>query len=686
MTRCDVFTESLYLCCSTIKKRVMNIIHATDYLFGQCKLSVDRAISERGSRQLLWLAAVVVAVFCLLVLVSFLVPFDEVESDGQPMGRCLRMVTLFMDPGAIDKLQSSTYVFGIIVAFAGIVLMTGMFISVLTNMLDVRVDRVRGGEICYDLRGHVVIIGMDDMVPSLVDQICRSEKFCGAYVLVQSTMESEEVRSRIHNVLDKEYESHVVIYRGKRNSKEDLQKLNVCKAKSVFIIGESGETDRDSMNIEAMRIIVDICGAVGKDEPLPVAVQFEYQTTFSAFQVTDLASQWRKHIDFSPFNFYESWAKKVFVSHCYTHDNERIDYPLLDRQPIMYDSEQTVHLIILGMSRMGVAMGTFAAHLLHFPNFCRDHSKKSRITFIDANADREMDFFRNRYRGLFEISSSIYCDCSGSSLHEEILPPTYFKGEDADFLDVEFEFIKGNAESTVIQDYLRNTAGDSSKLTTIMVCLKEPSVNMIVGLSLPNEVYECGIPVFVRLKSSDALLTMLNQSGNGGKYSKYSNLYPFGMLENCYDLDYDKMELAKWVNYSYSSPSPTDTPTSLWRQLPMALQWSNLYNAYSKDFKLRSFGIDGGQSLSETDIERLCMVEHNRWCVEKLLLGYRKPHKEEQEAIDHGGVIMEDEKEIAVVRWYKNRFVHNDLVPNEQLSKNSIMHDRDVITGLLNNT
>lgn len=686
MTRCNVFTESLYLCCSTIKKRVMNIIHGTDYLFGQCKLSVDRAISERGSRQLLWLAAVVVAVFCLLVLVSFLVPFDEVDSDGQPMGRCLRMVTLFMDPGAIDKLQSSTYVFGIIVAFAGIVLMTGMFISVLTNMLDVRVDRVRGGEICYDLRGHVVIIGMDDMVPSLVDQICRSEKFCGAYVLVQSTMESEEVRSRIHNVLDKEYESHVVIYRGKRNSKEDLQKLNVCKAKSVFIIGESGETDRDSMNIEAMRIIVDICGAVGKDEPLPVAVQFEYQTTFSAFQVTDLASQWRKHIDFSPFNFYESWAKKVFVSHCYTHDNERIDYPLLDRQPIMYDSEQTVHLIILGMSRMGVAMGTFAAHLLHFPNFCRDHSKKSRITFIDANADREMDFFRNRYRGLFEISSSIYCDCSRSSLHEEILPPTYFKGEDADFLDVEFEFIKGNAESTVIQDYLRNTAGDSSKLTTIMVCLKEPSVNMIVGLSLPNEVYECGIPVFVRLKSSDALLTMLNQSGNGGKYSKYSNLYPFGMLENCYDLDYDKMELAKWVNYSYSSPSPTDTPTSLWRQLPMALQWSNLYNAYSKDFKLRSFGIDGGQSLSETDIERLCMVEHNRWCVEKLLLGYRKPHKEEQEAIDHGGVIMEDEKEIAVVRWYKNRFVHNDLVPNEQLSKNSIMHDRDVITGLLNNT
>ena len=665
----------------------MNILHATKYLFGQWKLNIDRAISERGSRQLLWLAAVVVAVFCLLVVVSFLVPFDEVEGDGQPMGRFLRMVTLFMDPGAIDKLQSSTYVFGIVVAFAGIVLMTGMFISVLTNMLDVRVDRVRGGEICYNLRDHVIIIGMDDMVPSLVDQICKSERFRGAYVLVQSTMEAEEVRSRIHNVLDKEYESRVVIYRGKRNSKEDLRKLNVCKAKSVFITGESGETDRDSMNIEAMRLIADICCARGKAEPLPVAVQFEYQTSFSAFQVTDIASQWRKHIDFSPFNFYESWAKKVFVSHCYYHDNDCIDYPLLDREPITYDSEKTVHLIILGMSRMGVAMGTFAAHLLHFPNFCRDHSKKSRITFIDANADREMDFFRNRYRGLFEISPAVYRDCSAEGLlDEKLLPPTYFKGKDADFLDVEFEFIKGNAESTAIQDYLRRTVGDGDKLTTIMVCLKEPSVNMVVGLSLPNEVYENGTPVFVRLKSSEALLTMLNQSGSGGKYSKYSNLYPFGMLENCYDLEYDKMELAQWVNYSYSSPSPADTPQSLWRQLPIALQWSNLYNAYSKDFKLRSFGICGKQALSETDIERLCMVEHNRWCVEKLLLGYRKPHKEEQEAIDRGGVIKEGDQEIKVARWYKNHFVHNDLVPNEQLDSESIMHDRDIITGLLNKT
>ena len=650
-------------------------------------LSFDRSFSERGMRQLYWLAGAVATVFVMLFLIGLFFPFEEVQEGGPVMGRFLRMITLFIDPGAVEKLQESTQIFGIVVAICGLLMMTGMFISVLTNMLDVRVDRFRNGDITYNLSDHVIIIGMDYFVPSLMAQVCQSEKYHGAYILVQSIEETEDVKSRIHNVLNKEYESRVIIYRGKRNSKEDLLKLNVVKAKSIFIIGERGEQNRDSINLEALRMIAEICtgdcqGANVK--PLPVAVQFEYQTTFSVFQVTDLAEQWRKYIDFYPFNFYESWAKKVFVSHFYMHDNKRIEYPLLDREPITYESDKTVHLIILGMSRMGVAMGTFATHLLHFPNNCRDHSKKSRITFIDVNADREMDIFRNRYRGLFEISSALYKDYSCADGLEQVLPPTYFSGKDADFLDIEFEFIKGSIESFAIQNYLKEEVRHDNCLTSIYVCLKEPSHNMEVGLSLPNEIYDNEIPVFVRLKSSEALLTMLNQSGGDGIYSKYSNLYPFGMLENCYDLDYSKLELAQWINYSYDNPREGDTPASLWRQLPIALQWSNFYNAYSKDFKLRSFRNGKNGNMSESDIECLCMVEHNRWCVEKLLLGYRKPHKEEQEIIDGGGVINDGGKEVKAARWYKNHYIHNDIVPNEQLEKESIMHDRDVIMGMLN--
>lgn len=664
----------------------MKITEAIKEIVRHPILCFDRSFSERGTRQMLWLLGAVIAIFLILLGISFCVSFEEINEEGKMMGHLLRMVTLFIDPGAIGYLKESSQIFGIIVAVCGLIIMTGMFISVLTNMLDVRVEKVRGGNTHYNLKDHVIIIGMDDLVPSLIKQICYSEKFGNAYVLVQSTMEADEVKSRIHNVLDKKMESRIVIYRGKRNSREDLLRLNITKAQTVFITGDCGDIDRDSINLDSMRMIAEICKAdenrTGK-EPLPVAVQFEYQTTFAAFQVTDLSEQWRKYIDFYPFNFYESWAKKVFVSHYYTHDNVKTDYPLLDREPITYDCEKTVHLIVLGMSRMGVAMGTFAAHLLHFPNFCRDHTKKSRITFIDANADREMDFFRNRYRGLFEISSSLYRDYSNGKMEERVLPPTYFKEKDADFLDIEFEFFKGYAESTAIQNYLRDAANEENTLTTIVVCLKEPSMNMVVGLSLPNEIYDKEIPVFIRLKSSETLLTMLNQSCSSSN-SKYSHLYPFGMLENYYDLDYDKLELAQKINFSYEKePKPEDTPQSLWRKLSVALQWSNFYSAYSKEIKSRSFNIPQGKDPSERETELLSMVEHNRWCVEKLLLGFRKPNKEEQAEIDRGDIVVENGKEKDKARWYKDRFVHKDLVPNEQLTRESSKHDEDVINAII---
>lgn len=646
-------------------------------------LCFDRSFSERGKMQLVWLGSVVLIVFMILLGLSCAFPLVEIEEKDQQMGNFLRMVTLFIDPGAVEKLQPQSHVFGVAVAVVGLMVMTGIFISVLSNMIDVRVDKVRNGETHYSLSNHVIIIGMDNLVPSLADQICRDPKYQGAYILVQTTMEAEEARARIHDVLENDMERRVIIYHGKRNSREDIERLNVTGARAVFVTGESGETDRDSMNIDSLRIIAELCCRKGERRPLPVAVQFEYQTTFSAFQMTDLAGQWRQYIDFHPFNFYESWAKKVLVSNGYTHNGTALTYPLLDRIPITYDSDQTVHLIILGMSRMGVAMGTFAAHLLHFPNFCRDHSKKSRITFIDANADCEMDFFRNRHRGLFEISSTMFRDFSEGRMAETVLPPTVFQGQGADFLDVEFEFIKGHAESAAIQDYLRTAACQENALTTIMVCLKETSLNMEVGLSLPYEVYDRDIPVFIRLKSSDALLSMLNQTGHDDSYSRYSHLYPFGMLENSYDLDNQSTELAQWINYSYSSHTETDTPQSLWRQLPIALQWSNLYNAYSRGFKLRSFGIGRGRTLTETDIERLCMVEHNRWCMEKLLLGYRKPKDEEQAKIDCGGEVMDGHRRMTVSRWYKNRLIHCDLVPNEQLKKEALMHDQAVIIGML---
>lgn len=386
---------------------------------------------------------------------------------------------------------------------------------------------------------------------------------------------------------------------------------------------------------------MEIHGKTRNCPRISVSVLFEYQTTYAAFQISDLAEEWRKQIDFHPFNFYEEWAKKLLVKRCYEEGTTKVEYPTLDREPITRESDQTVHLVIIGMSRMGVALGVEAAQLLHFPNFCRDQRLKSRITFIDAAADEEMNFFRGRYRHYFDLAPCHYRDMTRPD-EEHILPPNWDYGSRTDFLDVEFEFIKGRAETPAVQQLLAKWAGDPKQQLSIAICLNFPPQAMAMGLYLPDIIYARKIPVFVRQETSSALLDLLNNRLKKEPLNRYSHVFPFGMLANSFDLDRRNTRRAQLVNYIYdykgtygTSPSAAPSDHELqqkWDKLPVALQWSNFYCADSVDIKLRSlgFGATPPMRLTKEQIELMAEVEHNRWNMEKLLLGYRKPTPEEE--------------------------------------------------------
>ena len=75
----------------------------------------------------------------------------------------------------------------------------------------------------------------------------------------------------------------------------------------------------------------------------------------------------------------------MLVSVCCNCNGPHILYPPLDRDGIRAQSDRYVHLIVVGMSRMGVAMGVTAAHIDHNPNFVTQ-CFRTRITFIDPDA------------------------------------------------------------------------------------------------------------------------------------------------------------------------------------------------------------------------------------------------------------------------------------------------------------
>lgn len=648
-------------------------------------LRFDRTFSGHGRTQFAWLVGVLLLFFGFIYLISWFFSFPEPTDTPSsnsgtevPMGRLLQLICLFIDPGSVANVPAELRWFSLIVAIMGLLLFTGLLISVVSNMLERHVERYREGNISYPLEKHVVIIGFDEMVPMLVLQICTDPQYEDCYILIQSVQPSSEVRNRIHTVLDTELEKRVLVLHAQRNSTEELEKLYTTSAREIFLIGESNEYDHDSLNIDSLQKIV----AINRKKPncprITVSVLFEYQTTYAAFQVSDLAEEWRKQIDFHPFNFYEEWAKKLLVKRHYGEENAKVEYPALDREPITWESDRYVHFVIIGMSRMGVALGVEAAHLLHFPNFCRDKRLKSRITFIDADADKEMNFFRGRYRHYFDLSLSYYRDMEQIEKVHTILPNQVY-GKEVNFLDIEFEFIKGRAETPEIQQLLVQWAKDPQQELSIAICLNFPPQSMAMGLYLPDVIYDQNIPVFIRQETSSALLDMLNNRIKKESLNRYSHVYPFGMLTNCFDLDRHSARRAQLVNYIYdfknkykSSPAACPSESELldgWNKLQVALQWSNLYCADSVDLKLRSlgFGTTSPLRLTTEQIELMAEVEHNRWNMEKLLLGYRKPTPEEEEKC----------KDNAVRKEYKTkRFVHTDIRPYYQLEEGTKEYDR----------
>lgn len=608
---------------------------------------------------------------------------------------------LITDPGTIldsfrtdNDTPSVLIPFLCIISVVGFILFCGIMISVFSNIIQRRVDAYKNGAIRYtNLKNHIVIIGFDELMPSLVRQKCKESQ---NNILILSKKDSSTVREQVSSMLTKEEEKRIIVYCGRRDSEEELSRLNLEKAKEIYILGNRQNVGHDALNIDClgkMRKIIKkkkqeasnmsclrqkiryFFRKNKNENKIRVTVMFDNYATFSAFQVSDLAEGWRESFNFTPFNFYEYWAQKVIVDHDYdgTYEEEDISYPRIEGKAPLKGTDDTVNVIIFGITSMGVAIATQAAHYLHFSRKKTDNSlRKSRITFICANAREEMEMFYSHYSNFFEIQTSYFRDYINGKGFEEKIQPTYFKGNDANFLDIEFEFINGESYHPGVRDYLKRIVKDEHRRLSIFITTGNDRRDINIGMSLPEEIYtsQTLTPVFVHQKSSGELLNLLQKTSN----YKFKNIYPFGMIDTRLDLHSKNQSRAMYLNLFYSkglSVENVDDEANLeWDNLSAAFQWSSLYSANSYELKLKELGLTDNK-MDELEkgindhLNELCEIEQNRWNVEKLLMGYRKPHKEEQRNIDYdratkvGNVLFSQ---------YKQQYIHDLIRPYSQLS------------------
>lgn len=597
----------------------------------------------------------------------------------------------------------------------GGVLFTGLIISIITSWFHEKIKDIKEGHIHYKLENHVVIIGYDRIVPSIIKKIINDNVYHKDSIIVLQTCDDiESVRQALQVKLASVDLKRVVLIHAPRQSFEELGQLYTTQAKEIYVVGDRTESDHDAENMHTFEMLVKIHSDKACANVIPMTMWFENEASYAALQLNDVSSDWLKYFEFRPYNFYKRWANRLLTNSTYRHGTAKLTYPELDHEGIQKDSNKSVHLIIVGMNRMGIALAKEAAHLLHFPNFTGDEEKnydktdievrRTRITFIDDHAEVEMNFFTGRLPGYFEIAPMKYLDLTKAVLGPENGYEWTIKGGKANFLDVQFEFVKGRVESPAVREWIKSELKQEEQIITIAICLEDPSKSLGMALYLPEEVYLRGrnnhekpwcvedesqiVNIFVRQEETGSLIKAFGDAARDkdSMNKRYANIYPFGMVDDSFALEYYSNHLAMAFNYIYDyyfdnmKTLPSSIPT--WEELkkdfvkkPISLQWSNLYLADSIEFKLRSVGLTIEEAkyanLTEDKVEALAKTEHNRWNMEKLLLGYR--------------ALRNDEKKLPDVekKVLKNKFFAHSLIkPNYQLREDDYKLDKNIIVKL----
>lgn len=653
-------------------------------------LRFDRILAQDLQRQVIILVGVLFVIFLISFILLSVSGHDWQEyCQKDHVSKWVFPLYLLIDGNAFHDFCSNENVSGLTVFIAcliyitGVVIFTGMIISVMTNMIERRVENHREGRIHYLESGHYVIMGYDDMVPSFVKYIFEKDE--KAFVLILTSAKIVDISEKLRKSFNEEQMKHIIINFGHRTTSESYHDIHLESAAEIFIVGYHPNPVHDAINVECVDCICKYLETQKRNiTPNKITCVFKDLDTYAAFKTTEIFGKVKDlGIEFVPYNFFTGWAKQVFVKLFHLDmDNPgvKIQYPAVYGKGIAPNDPKYVHLVFVGTTNFAVAFAMEAAHVLHFPNFNQNNKLKTKITFIDINANKEKEEFVTRNRHFFEAQNE-------------------------EFIDVEFEFIEGNIFSAPIQDDIRKWAEDDGQYLSIFLAMKDQRSNFVMGMNMPDEVYDNSIPVFIRQDRSDNFVTNLRMADNreydyyrikDGKLNsskrkaRYANIYPFGMNETAYCADNKSVKRAKLINYLYETADyrtfrfqsilSLDTipeekiweeANKMWQKLTVALKWSNLYNSYTIRTKLASLRAMRGLELDDTscdttllsdyEVEQMAKVEHNRWNVEKLLMGYRRAHEDE----DKYHAPNEDAK--SKLGKNKNLYIHSDIRPFDKL-------------------
>lgn len=603
---------------------------------------LDHMLSAGKGRQILWLALFVA------ILLAFFWGINALM--GYPIS--LRyMLSLMLSPG--EFYYNDHLGFQVFVNLIGLVLVSSMLISLLSNIVENRVTAFTKGLVRYSFRNHTLFLGADDMLADTIKGQCSPTDRTAIVVLTEQ--DAEQVRKHLNaQIQDRRISRRIIVLYGDRTRHEQLESVHAAKAQRIFILGENNEVDHDTKNILCLSELKNI--SIQYNHVLDCYLLCNHLNTLRILQLqTEPLPQ---TIRLTVLNAPESWAQRVLVN--------GKGYPALYRKEnIDADDTEAVHLVLLGCSQMAYAMAFTTAHTAHYPNFTKQ-GICTRITMIAPDMDVHSDFLRSHYASLFRLSRYTYTYWTKENSKSIIHHNTHSPEPDYNFLDIEWEFVVARPDTPEVRELLRQWSSDKDEMLTICVCSDDMRANLATALYLPEEVTTNNIPVLVYQSSNDALAQWTKE------FTRYKNIYPFGMREDCYDPSFrTRLQWAMAANDAYEDNAARLNPQrkrKLWHDLKLTLQFSNIYSANY------TYSI-----LRRVKPEFYARLEHQRWVIERLLLGYKAMDKKERIRIEQ----LSEVDKYKEMDKYDPLFMHPNIQPFEELTAESIKKDEVMVNSLL---
>jgi hypothetical protein len=285
--------------------------------------------------------------------------------------------------------------------------------------------------------------------------------------------------------------------------------------------------------------------------------------------------------------------------------------PALLRECPAFDNEgQTAlgspHMLVVGLGEMGSNLVVHAAR--RWKSIPPVRGKRFKVTVVDRKADEHVAALEERFPRLKNV-----CDITGHSIELD----------SAEFERAGFLF--------------RPDGG--CDVTSVYVCLGDDALGLGAALHLRHRLGGRQVPIVVRTTQESGVASMLG--GREGSQT-YGGLEVFGLLDLVSRPDVllrgQNEVLAqaihgKYVRCAYEKgETPESNPSMLeWDLLPESLRESNRDQAADIRRKLRAVGCDTEPltdwdapppELSETEIELLARMEHDRWTGERKAGGW----------------------------------------------------------------